>query len=1206
MGRRYAEHSDFGAAFTALLAAARMNVDGVRRALPGLVGRSTLYDWLKGEHLPEDPGPLLQVIRVCLDAAGRSGSQLGDAPSTETGWLQLLAHAKQARSSRAGPEIGGLVLAEMPERDALLYGVHPALTVRGAGKHAEAHRLLPPYLLRQHDKELRAGLLAARDGDSTVIMLIGESSTGKTRACWEAIQTELPAWRLWHPSAPEDLIEAIRAGRVEPRTVIWLDEAQRYLRNPGVGERAAAALQDLLHRPQAGPIVVLGSMWRSHWVALTEEAGQEHQAARALLQHRDVAVPFAFTVHELAEAASQIGSDPRLAAASAQGGGRITQWLAGAPELTKRYQRADEYSKAIVWAAIDASRLSPSWLWLPRDFLYEAAPGYLDRSVWNTTRNGDSWFTESLAELAKPGLGIPGPLEPHRGLPGQPPARDEYRLADILLEIGYTERAGYFPPGTFWDSVQRECGSPAVLVELSEAAAHRGRYRRKYQMLRAAADLGDSDAALNLAWFREGAGDKEGAESLFASAAELGNTRAMGRLVWYRERAGDKAGAERFAERAAEFGDNSALAWLAEDRERTGDIAAAERLAEQAASRGETDALAKLAKGQYYRGDRSGAERMYRRAFEYGNNDVVWQLAELLPRQAVRLYRQAADRGDIRALGRLFESRQKAGDMAGMERLAQQAADLGDPSFWRRLANRAERAKDLTRAERLYQQAIDNGDKYAIMDLATLREKAGKREAADRLIEFAESYVPRQIFTWYGDSVHIQDSDGDQPETERLSGYMFSKRLNDLAMIREKAGDQAGAERLARQAANYGSIETLSKLVELRAKNGEQVAAQHLAERAVDMGYIWPLRRLIELREKAGDTAGAECLAQWASERGRAGELTQLANSREDRGKHAAAEKLYEQAAAQGDSSAMVRLAQKWERSGNQADAEELYRRAADQGEVEPGLTALMRLAMFQERSGERDAAERLALEALEYDTRAMARQIYDRSATGYYPSPALLRNRILLELVIQRDTAGMHSDAERLARQAADCGTPEILLTLAEHREQSRDPQGALRLCLLAANYDCPGALDHVAGLLEQTGRQLEAEQLRRNGLADDEESAYVAAPWIWPDSDPASLHSDKATLSRQTFVASRDPGKVADLHQQNGIDVRVAKLLAAPVRRDGISSYGRSSVLKPTSGNTHPANCSITYRRSSGTPDALASGNRPESGHLHAGFAL
>ena len=90
-----------GAAFTALLAAAGFTVDGVLGALPedcrGRVSRSTLYDWKKGQRLPLDAtGPLLEVVRVCLAAAGERGGTLGVSPGSEDGWRRLLAEAKQA------------------------------------------------------------------------------------------------------------------------------------------------------------------------------------------------------------------------------------------------------------------------------------------------------------------------------------------------------------------------------------------------------------------------------------------------------------------------------------------------------------------------------------------------------------------------------------------------------------------------------------------------------------------------------------------------------------------------------------------------------------------------------------------------------------------------------------------------------------------------------------------------------------------------------------------------------------------------------------------------------------------------------------------------------------------------------------------------------------------------------------------------------
>jgi hypothetical protein len=47
--------------------------------------------------------------------------------------------------------------------------------------------VLPPYVPREHDEVLGQMVRAAADGRSGIVVLVGGSSTGKTRACWEAV-----------------------------------------------------------------------------------------------------------------------------------------------------------------------------------------------------------------------------------------------------------------------------------------------------------------------------------------------------------------------------------------------------------------------------------------------------------------------------------------------------------------------------------------------------------------------------------------------------------------------------------------------------------------------------------------------------------------------------------------------------------------------------------------------------------------------------------------------------------------------------------------------------------------------------------------------------------------------------------------------------------------------------------------------------------
>ncbi|MFJ4689420.1 hypothetical protein [Streptomyces sp. NPDC088789] len=225
--------------------------------------------------------------------------------------------------------------------------------------------VLPVYVERDHDARLRAVVEDARGGVSRLVMLTGGSSTGKTRACWEALRHLPDGWRLWHPfdpTRPEAALAAIE--QLAPRTVVWLNEAQHYLLTTSdLGERLAAKLRTLLADPGRAPMLVLGTLWPEYWRTLTlqPEAGASedpHAQARALLTGRDLPVPPAFSNTDLRALADRAGEDPRLAYAAAHAeNGAITQYLAGAPALLERYRTAPDGARALVEAAMDARRL---------------------------------------------------------------------------------------------------------------------------------------------------------------------------------------------------------------------------------------------------------------------------------------------------------------------------------------------------------------------------------------------------------------------------------------------------------------------------------------------------------------------------------------------------------------------------------------------------------------------------------------------------------------------------------------------------------------------------------------------------------------------------------------------------------------------------------------------------------------------------------
>ncbi|MET7914105.1 hypothetical protein ABZS98_39050 [Streptomyces avermitilis] len=79
-----------------------------------------------------------------------------------------------------------------------------------------------------------------------------------------------------------------------------------------------------------------------------------------------------------------------------------------------------------------------------------------------------------------------------------------------------------------------------------------------------------------------------------------------------------------------------------------------------------------------------------------------------------------------------------------------------------------------------------------------------------------------------------------------------------LAEAREKAGDQQGAERLYRAAADAGHTFALTRRARLQEEAEDQQGAERLYRAAANIGHTVALMRLAEMRVEAGDQQGAE------------------------------------------------------------------------------------------------------------------------------------------------------------------------------------------------------------------------------------------------------------------------------------------------------------------------------------------------------------
>ncbi|WP_051893279.1 sel1 repeat family protein [Streptomyces erythrochromogenes] len=808
------------------------------------------------------------------------------APSPET--VAALARALQMQKQlaellelqrRAVEDTGvrsalGRPIGEWDPHDLEVHPAGPGDAASGPGRSGA--RALPGYVRRDHDRVLAGAVEDASAGRSRAVVLVGGSSTGKTRACWEVVQPlAAQGWRLWHPFYPTRAQDALDGlSRVAPRTVVWLNEAQHYLGDPAMGERIAAAVHQILITAERGPVLVLGTLWPDYakqYTALPAPGRPDpHSRVRELLAGRTLSVPDTFDAPALAAAVALADDGDRLLADAlgrAGAEGRIAQDLAGAPELLNRYRDATPAAAAILEAAMDARRLGVG-LHLPHAFLTDAAADYLTDTDYDQLT--DDWAELAFAELAELVHGrqaplrsttprtvrrppVPAPVPAAQG-PAHSASGPVFRLADYLEQHGRTSRSHLCPPASFWHAAHTHLTDPDDLGNLTQAAENRHRLQWAHHLRHRAADHGNTNALQYLAVMWEEAGDQDGAEALLRQAANLGSPSALDHLAVMREEAGDRAEAEHMARQAADHGDTDALYLLAELREEAGDRDGAEALARQAADHGDTRALFFLAEMREEAGDRAEAEHVARRAADHGDTRALYRLAEMREGAgdqdgAEVLLRRAADHGDTRALYRLARMREEAGDQDGGQALLRQAADQDNTDALYRLARMQEGVGDRDGAEALARQAADQDNTDALYYLAELRKEAGDRNSAKALARQA----------------------ADHGDTRAL--YL-------LAEMQEAAGDRDGAEALVRQAADLGNTNALYLLAEMRQEAGDQDGAEALLRRAADHGNTGALYHLVEMREEAGDTDGAEALLRPAADHGDPHALYRLAEIR--------------------------------------------------------------------------------------------------------------------------------------------------------------------------------------------------------------------------------------------------------------------------------------------------------------------------------------
>ncbi|MEV0095133.1 transcriptional regulator [Streptomyces sp. NPDC050738] len=730
--------------------AADVAADDTLTAAPS---RDTLHRIISSPDIPAQQADLLALVTVLTR---RAAWPEGEA-TRQAGNLWVAARLERP----VGKLIGEL-------NDPYDLEVHRAIEVEATAR-LTGPELLPAYVRREHDEALRQAAQEAADGESRLVMLVGSSSTGKTRACWETLQELPPHWRLWHPIDPERPKAALASlGHVGPHTVVWINESHHYLLPPDreVGEQVAAGLRELLRDPARQPVLVLGTIWPEYQDQLMAEPvpgkPDPYAQARSLLSGRSKTVPAAFDPAALRDLADKARTDQRLAyAAERAEGGHITQYLAGAPELLARYEAAPPGARALIIAAMDARRAGHG-LDLPHAFLASAAEGYLSDQEWDLLT--DDWLEAAFAYVAKPVRGARGILSRRRPRQGEPGGGPMYRLADYLEQHGRNTRRTQPVPASLWEAALHHSAGVSTLG-LADFAGACGLFRIAFLLNHRARQRGDGKANARAAEGLRVSGREEEALEWYLRGANAGDAFSSRRAAQILGRNGKVGQAIAHYRKAFSAGDTYS-ADLASDLLRTHGLADQTRhwtemtpfmvgldgsliVLDRVSVGGGTRLKAGL-DGELRAPSGEAADRLR----DQGRSD-----------EALKAYEQAAADGDLSALRRA----------AGMLRLN---GKIDESVAW-------------------YQRAFRGGDVNALWRAGSALADEGRDEEA---------------LTWY-----LRAAEAGQPSALRRAGYLLQRR-----------GRLGEALEWTRRAGQSGDGHALSRAAELLSRQGRADEAMAL------------------------------------------------------------------------------------------------------------------------------------------------------------------------------------------------------------------------------------------------------------------------------------------------------------------------------------------------------------------------------------------
>ncbi|MFI0911262.1 tetratricopeptide repeat protein [Streptomyces abikoensis] len=489
------------------------------------VSTTAISAWRNGKRVPDSWATLDSFLTALEKAASLPRGRF------DRDWWSRLYERSRVEQVPASAET--TVSLRVRDADPLELMVHRART-------SDDGNAVPDYVPRDVDPAVRNALSRAGEHGG-VILLIGDSTAGKTRCAYEALIAALPDHLLVVPRRTTDVSEVVAAvarfAASGERCVLWLNDMERYLGPGGLDLHGVRTLR-------AAKATVLGTM--------------RTRFRRDLPADELVGVAEEFEVNrlwspaEIRRAQEQLRSnrDPRLRLALDHSDDfGIAETLATGPQLWRLLRgvsvvNGNPRGAALVWTAIDlalAGLTGP----LPLDLLKELHEDYIPGR--NKQLIAPEPLDTALTWATTPPDAVTRLLIPEE---------NGLRPFDYLLDAHLRERkpSPELIPERIWESVLSSGTERHQRFSIAIAAHANSRMDIGRRALRPLADAQDSEGMRALGVLCE-SDDRDEAARWLQLAAEAGDVlslRLMGNLHLRRQ---DHDSANEWYRRAAEAGD---------------------------------------------------------------------------------------------------------------------------------------------------------------------------------------------------------------------------------------------------------------------------------------------------------------------------------------------------------------------------------------------------------------------------------------------------------------------------------------------------------------------------------------------------------------------------------------------------------------------------------------------------------------------------